>query len=188
MGARCSVHGAPPGWPELLFRFDPGRSGVRMSFLPSDGGHFKATVGCTVSEPCRCRRIRFVSVFCGFFPQLVGGLGRYRYRQPGSPCYRFRRRWIPYQVAPAVASAPSPIAVTATAVPEGAGNRERSETGLLNWRTGQPRSAASARSPLSGLTTVGWPTASSIGRSVIESGEAWLGGGGWSGASAAGAF
>jgi hypothetical protein len=35
--------------------------------------------------------------------------------------------------------------------------------------TGQPRSAATRRSARSGLTTVGCPTASSSGRSVIES-------------------
>ena len=38
-----------------------------------------------------------------------------------------------------------------------------------NVSTGQSRAVASLRSPRSGFTTVGWPTSSSIGRSVIES-------------------
>ena len=42
-------------------------------------------------------------------------------------------------------------------------------TGRRNSRIGQSRSSAALRSALSGLTAVGWPTASSIGRSVIES-------------------
>ena len=57
----------------------------------------------------------------------------------------------------------------ATAAPDGAGKRSRSDTGLENVRTGQPRAAASLRNVRSGLTTVGCPTVASIGRSVIKS-------------------
>ncbi len=54
-------------------------------------------------------------------------------------------------------------------MPDGVGNRARSGTGSLKVSTGQPRCAATLRSARSGFTTVGWPTASSSGRSVIES-------------------
>jgi hypothetical protein len=40
---------------------------------------------------------------------------------------------------------------------------------LTNASTGQPRSRATRRSARSGLTACGWPTVSSIGRSVAES-------------------
>jgi hypothetical protein len=50
-----------------------------------------------------------------------------------------RRRRIPYQATPAAAAAPRPIAVTATAVPEGVGMRARSDTGSEKVSTGQPR-------------------------------------------------
>ncbi|CKT95916.1 Uncharacterised protein [Mycobacterium tuberculosis] len=57
----------------------------------------------------------------------------------------------------------------AIAAADGAGIRSRSDTGRENDNTGQPRTLASFRKPRSGLTTEACPTASSIGRSVIES-------------------
>ena len=45
----------------------------------------------------------------------------------------------------------------------------RSDTGFVNTSTGHSRVPASLRSDRSGLTAYGWPTASSIGRSVAES-------------------
>ncbi|CNL73787.1 Uncharacterised protein [Mycobacterium tuberculosis] len=59
--------------------------------------------------------------------------------------------------------------MVAIAAPEGAGMRSRSDTGREKLSTGHPRSFASLRKPRSGLTTLGWPTTSSMGRSVIES-------------------
>ena len=76
---------------------------------------------------------------------------------------------MPYHVAPAAATAPMLAAVMATAVPDGIWIRDRNDTGLEKASTGQPRSFAIFFSARSGLTADGWPTASSIGRSVIES-------------------
>src|SRR5205823_1212191 len=76
-----------------------------------------------------------------------------------------------YQTRPAAAAA-APMAVAASTGlggTEKVGMRRRSDTGRLNTSTGQPRLAASRRRARSGLTAYGWPTASSSGRSVLES-------------------
>src|SRR3954470_12557161 len=71
--------------------------------------------------------------------------------------------------APAANALAPTATVVATAAPDGALMRSLSDTGLVNVSTGQARPTASLRSARSGLTTNAWPTASSIGRSVIES-------------------
>ena len=80
-----------------------------------------------------------------------------------------KRRSSEYVSAPAANALTPTAAVVATAAVDGAGIRSRSDTGLENVSIGQPRAAASLRSARSGFTAVGWPTVSSIGRSVIES-------------------
>src|SRR3954447_494232 len=80
-------------------------------------------------------------------------------------CRRARCR--AYQASPTTA-APTPTAAPVT-TGVGGPKRARIGTGRVNSRIGQSRSAAALRSARSGLTTGGWPTASSIGRSVIES-------------------
>ena len=80
-----------------------------------------------------------------------------------------KRRSSEYVSAPAARALTPTAAVVATAAPDGAGIRSRSDTGLENVSTGQLRAAASLRSARSGFTTVGCPTALSIGRSVTES-------------------
>src|SRR6202040_3788230 len=87
----------------------------------------------------------------------------------GVATQKAKRRSSEYVSAPAARALTPTAAVVATAAPDGAGIRSRSDTGLENVTTGQPRAAASLRSVRSGFTTVGWPTAPSIGRSVIES-------------------
>ena len=47
--------------------------------------------------------------------------------------------------------------------------RSRKRTGLLNSRTSHPRPLAVRANDRSGFTATGWPTDSSIGRSVAES-------------------
>src|SRR5271169_5092082 len=70
---------------------------------------------------------------------------------------------------PAASALMPTAAVVATAAPDGAEMRSRSDTGRENSNTGQSRADASRRRARSGLTTLGWPTTSSIGMSVIES-------------------
>ena len=75
-----------------------------------------------------------------------------------------------YQASPTTA-APTPTAVP-TIGRRGArslASLARIDTGRLNTSTGHSRSRAARRSARSGLTANGWPTASSIGRSVDES-------------------
>ena len=73
-----------------------------------------------------------------------------------------------YQANPTTA-APTPTAAQVTTGAGGTENRARMLTGRVNWSTGQPCSRAALRSPRSGLTAVGCPTADNIGRSVTES-------------------
>src|SRR5699024_8465879 len=80
------------------------------------------------------------------------------------------RHWRrPHQAAPAAATAPMPTPAAVTAVRDGVGRRARSDTGWSNVSDGQPRCTPSRRNARSGFTTVGWPTASSSGMSLIES-------------------
>src|ERR1700716_1637182 len=58
---------------------------------------------------------------------------------------------------------------TPAAANDGAVIRARNDTGSEKVSTGHPRCVATLRRARSGLTTVGWPTTSSRGRSVIES-------------------
>ena len=53
--------------------------------------------------------------------------------------------------------------------PAGGRGADRNGTGRENVSTGQSRVAASLRRARSGFTTLGCPTVSSIGRSVMES-------------------
>jgi hypothetical protein len=63
VGAPVFAHGVLSGWRKASLRHVPGRSGVRIYFLRGEGGHFKSTYGCTVTEPARGSRTRRVSVF-----------------------------------------------------------------------------------------------------------------------------
>src|SRR4029450_3848419 len=66
----------------------------------------------------------------------------------------------------AARTAPPPRAACRGA---GIGTLSRSGTLWVNRRISHPLALAARRSSASGLTTTGWPTASSIGRSVAES-------------------
>jgi hypothetical protein len=74
-----------------------------------------------------------------------------------------RRRRQATRTAPASA-AETPTAAVVRA--GGTGIRSRSRTGCTNCCTSHPRSRATFSRTRSGLTTTGWPTTSSIGRSV----------------------
>src|SRR5207237_6470780 len=77
--------------------------------------------------------------------------------------------WRRFHHNAATPPATSAVAPTAVGAGGGVGTRSRSRTGRSNLRTSHPRSRATRANSRSGLTTTGWPTASSIGRSVAES-------------------
>src|SRR6476659_10015408 len=116
--------------------------GFRGSFVLRDYGHIKAQL--------RASHDRYSAVLA----------------TTRSSAQKAKRRSSEYVNAPAARALTPTAAVVATAAPDGAGIRSRSDTGFEKVSTGQPRATASLRSARSGFTTEGWPTTSSIGTSV----------------------
>jgi hypothetical protein len=108
------------GVEEASLRLLPGRLEVRNPFVPSDGGHFKGTDGCTGTESPSGRSTRLVVKWpIGSVRMAVSATTDWAMHVPHTDGYLRRNRRIPYQVAPAAATAPRLAAVMATAVPDG---------------------------------------------------------------------
>jgi len=101
--------------------------------------------------------------------RLPGPLGRVGTRPPCQDVSVTFVRRIGWRAKPRAGPIPHLDRSPASHSPRAAPRGRRAGGSALKARTGQPRSWASRRSARSGFTAWGWPTASSIGRSVIES-------------------